>query len=88
MALKPWEDIGMEAHKSDQFFRVEKGSGEVVLDGVKTPIREGSAVVVPGGTQHDFINTGSIPMKLYTVYSPPNRRDGVVDHTRAEAMAD
>jgi len=88
MALKPGEEIGAEAHKSDQFFRVEKGSGEVVLDGVHTPIREGFAVVVPGGMQHNIINTGSIPMKLYTIYSPPNHRDGVVHHTRAEAVAD
>jgi mannose-6-phosphate isomerase-like protein (cupin superfamily) len=88
MALKPGEEIGEEAHKSDQFFRVEKGSGEVVLDGVRTPIHDGFAVVVPGGIKHNIINTGSVPMKLYTIYSPPNHRDGVVHHTRADAKSD
>ena len=88
MALKPKEEIGAEVHKLDQFFRVEAGSGEAVLDGVRTPIREGFAVVVPAGTNHNIINTGSVPMKLYTLYSPPNHRDGVVHHTRADAVAD
>jgi len=88
MALKPKEDIGAEVHKLDQFFRVEAGSGEAVLDGVRTPIREGFAVVVPAGTNHNIINTGSVPMKLYTLYSPPNHRDGVVHYTRADAVAD
>ena len=88
MALKPKEDIGADVHKLDQFFRVEEGSGEAVLDGVRTTIREGFAVVVPAGTNHNIINTGSVPMKLYTLYSPPNHRDGVVHHTRADAVAD
>ena len=88
MALKPKEEIGMEVHKLDQFFRVEEGSGEVVLDGVHTPIRDGFAVVVPAGTTHNIINTGTVPMKLYTLYAPPNHRDGVVHLTRADALAD
>jgi mannose-6-phosphate isomerase-like protein (cupin superfamily) len=88
MALKPKEDIGSEIHKLDQFFRVEAGSGEVVLDGIHTPIKEGFAVLVPAGSRHNIINTGSVPMKLYTLYSPPNHRDGVIHHTRAEAEAD
>jgi mannose-6-phosphate isomerase-like protein (cupin superfamily) len=88
MALKPKEEIGAEVHKLDQFFRVEEGSGEAVLDGVRTPIRSGFAVVVPAGTNHNIINTGNTPMKLYTLYAPPNHRDGVVHHTRAEAEAD
>jgi mannose-6-phosphate isomerase-like protein (cupin superfamily) len=88
MALKPKEEIGAEVHKLDQFFRIEEGSGEVVLDGVRTAIRAGFAVVVPAGTNHNIINTGSVPLKLYTIYSPPNHRDGVVHHTRADAEAD
>jgi mannose-6-phosphate isomerase-like protein (cupin superfamily) len=88
MALKPKEEIGMEVHKLDQFFRVEEGSGEAVLDGVRTAIRAGFAVIVPAGTNHNIINTGSVPLKLYTLYAPPNHRDGVVHHTRAEAGAD
>jgi mannose-6-phosphate isomerase-like protein (cupin superfamily) len=88
MALKPREEIGAEVHKLDQFFRVEEGSGEAVLDGVRTAIRAGFAVVVPAGTNHNIINTGSVPLKLYTLYAPPNHRDGVIHHTRAEAEAD
>src|SRR5450830_1323053 len=88
MALKPKEDIGAEVHKLDQFFRVEGGSGEAVLDGVTTAISAGFAVLVPVGTNHNIINTGNVPMKLYTLYAPPNHRDGVVHHTRADAEAD
>jgi mannose-6-phosphate isomerase-like protein (cupin superfamily) len=88
MALKPQEEIGAEVHKLDQFFRVEEGIGEAVLDGVRTAIRAGFAVVVPAGTNHNIINTGSAPMKLYTLYAPPNHRDGVIHHTRADAEAD
>ena len=85
MALQPKEEIGAEVHKLDQFFRVEEGSGEAVLDGVRTSIQAGFAVVVPAGTNHNIINTGSVPLKLYTIYAPPNHRDGVVHHTRADA---
>ena len=88
MALKPGEEIGMEAHIPDQFFRVEAGSGEVVLAGTMTKIQAGFSVLVPGGTQHNIINTGKVPMKLYTIYAPPNHRDGVVHHMRAEAEKD
>lgn len=88
MALKPKEEIGAEVHELDQFFRVEEGSGEAVLDGVRTEIRAGFAVLVPAGTKHNIINTGSVPMKLYTLYAPPNHRDGVVHATRADAEAD
>jgi mannose-6-phosphate isomerase-like protein (cupin superfamily) len=88
MALKPKEEIGAEVHKLDQFFRVEKGTGEAVLDGVRTEISAGFAVLVPAGTNHNIINTGNVPLKLYTLYAPPNHRDGVVHHTRAEAEND
>ena len=88
MALKPKEEIGAEVHKLDQFFRVEEGAGEAVLDGVRTAISAGFAVVVPAGTKHNIINTGSVPLKLYTLYAPPNHRDGVVHHTREDAEAD
>ena len=88
MALKPKEEIGMEVHKLDQFFRVEEGTGEADLDGVRTAISAGFAVLVPAGTNHNIINTGIIPMKLYTLYSPPNHQDGVVHHTQVEAKKD
>ena len=88
MALKPQEEIGAEVHKLDQFFRVEAGRGDAVLDGVRTAIQAGYAVVVPAGARHNIINTGTEPLKLYTIYAPPNHRDGVVHHTRADANAD
>jgi mannose-6-phosphate isomerase-like protein (cupin superfamily) len=88
MALKPKEEIGAEIHKLDQFFRIEEGTGVAVLDGVITTITEGFAIVVPAGTKHNIVNTGSAPMKLYTLYAPPNHRDGVVHHTRVDALAD
>jgi mannose-6-phosphate isomerase-like protein (cupin superfamily) len=88
MALKPKEEIGMEVHKLDQFFRVEEGMGEAILDGVHTAIKVGFAVLVPAGAKHNIVNTGKVPLKLYTLYAPPNHRDGVVHHTRAEAEKD
>lgn len=88
MALKPKEEIGAEVHQLDQFFRVEEGAGVAVLDGVRTDLRAGFAVVVPAGAKHNIINTGTVPLKLYTLYAPPNHRDGVVHHTRDAAEAD
>lgn len=88
MALKPTEEIGAEVHTLDQFFRVEEGTGEAILDGTRTAIKAGSGIIVPAGAKHNIINTGSGPLKLYTIYAPPNHRDGVVHHTRADAEAD
>jgi mannose-6-phosphate isomerase-like protein (cupin superfamily) len=88
MALKPQEEIGAEVHKLDQFFRVEAGSGEAVIDGLRTRISTGFAVLVPAGARHNIVNTGNEPLKLYTLYAPPNHRDGVVHHSRADAEAD
>jgi mannose-6-phosphate isomerase-like protein (cupin superfamily) len=88
MALKPQEEIGAEVHTLDQFFRVEEGTGEAILDGARTAIRAGFAVIVPAGANHNIINTGRVPLKLYTIYAPPNHRDGVIHHTRRDAEAD
>lgn len=88
MALKPEEEIGSEVHTLDQFFRVEEGTGEAIMDGVRTPIEAGFAVIVPAGARHNIVNTGSGPLKLYTIYAPPNHRDGVVHATREDAQAD
>ncbi len=86
MSLKPGEEIGMETHHLDQFLRFEKGTGKAILDGVEHEISDGFAVVVPAGTQHNFINTSATEvMKLYTVYSPPEHLDGIVRATKAEA---
>ena len=67
MALKPKEEIGAEVRKLDQFFLVAKGTGEAVLDEVRTAISAGFAVLVPAGTKHNIINTGTVPLKLYTL---------------------
>ncbi len=88
MSLRPKEEIGEEIHQLDQFFRVEEGTGEAILDGVRTAIGAGFAVVVPAGSKHNIVNTGSVALKLYTLYAPPNHRDGVVHHTRQDAEAD
>jgi mannose-6-phosphate isomerase-like protein (cupin superfamily) len=88
MALKPGEEIGAEVHQLDQFFRVEEGAGDAVLDGARTALRPGFAVLVPAGTRHNIINTGTAPLKLYTLYAPPNHRDGVVHVTRQDAEKD
>jgi mannose-6-phosphate isomerase-like protein (cupin superfamily) len=88
MATGPYAQQRAKVHKLDQFFREEKGTGEAVLDGVRTAIRAGFAVIVPAGTNHNIINTGDVALKLYTLYAPPNHRDGVVHHTRHDAEAD
>jgi mannose-6-phosphate isomerase-like protein (cupin superfamily) len=88
MALKPGEDIGEETHVGhDQFFRVEKGKGEVVIDGNRTKITSGNAILVPAGARHNVINTGNEPLKLYTLYGPPQHRDKIVRATKADAEA-
>lgn len=88
MKLNPREDIGEEIHELDQFLRVESGSGNAILDGVEREISDGSAIVVPAGTKHNIINTSDDrPLKLYTVYSPPNHKDGTIHATKAEASA-
>lgn len=88
MSLLSGEEIGEEVHDVDQFLRVERGTGAAILSGVSHDIADGSVVVVPAGTKHNLINTGSVPMKLYTLYMPPHHRDGVVHRTKAEAEAD
>jgi mannose-6-phosphate isomerase-like protein (cupin superfamily) len=89
MCLKPGEEIGEEVHDDvDQFFRFEEGEGAVVIDGVKHVVKDGSAVVVPSGANHNVLNTSKTAnLKLYTIYSPPEHRDKVVRKTREEAMA-
>lgn len=89
MSLKAGEDIGEEVHEEvDQFIRVESGEGVAVLDGEESDISDGFAVVIPAGTKHNIINRGGEEMKLYTIYTPPQHRDGTVHATKAEAMAD
>ena len=89
MSLKPNEDIGEEVHQLDQFIRCESGQGKAILDDVEHTISDGFVVVVPAGTKHNIINTSSEKeLKLYTLYSPPNHKDGVIHVTKADAEAD
>lgn len=86
MSLLPNEEIGMEVHTLDQFFRIEKGTGLAILDGVEHQLSDGSAIVVPAGANHNIINTSSEEdLKLYTIYSPANHQDGIVFKTKEEA---
>jgi mannose-6-phosphate isomerase-like protein (cupin superfamily) len=88
MSLEPGEEIGEEVHEdNDQFFRVEDGQGEVLIDGHETRIEDASAIVVPAGARHNVRNTGSRALKLYTLYGPPHHADGTVHHTKADADA-
>jgi mannose-6-phosphate isomerase-like protein (cupin superfamily) len=90
MCLRPGEEIGDEVHPDvDQFFRIEQGEAKFVFsENQERPVRDGDAVVVPAGTYHNVINTSTtVPLKLYTLYSPPNHPDGTVHRTRAEAEA-
>lgn len=89
MSLLPNEEIGMEVHTVDQFIRIEEGEGKAILNGEEHQISEDFAIVIPAGTEHNIINTSSEEkMKLYTIYSPPQHRDGTIHKTRAEAQAD
>jgi mannose-6-phosphate isomerase-like protein (cupin superfamily) len=88
MAIEPGGEIGEEVHEDiDQFFRVEQGTGEVLIDGRRSPVSDGTAIVVPSGAKHNVKNTGNSPLLLYTLYAPPHHEDGTVQHTRAEADA-
>ena len=90
MCLAPGEEIGDELHQNvDQFFRIEKGKGKFVFnEKQERPVRDGDAVLVPAGTYHNVINTSkTVPLKLYSLYSPPQHPLGTMHRTRAEAEA-
>jgi len=89
MNIKPSEEIGEETHEDvDQFFRFEEGEGKVIIDNVEHRVKDGYGVIVPAGARHNVVNTSKITnLKLYTIYSPPEHQDGVVRHTKKEAMA-
>lgn len=88
MNLKPGEDIGSEVHEGiDQFFRFEKGEGKVMIDGTEHAVRDGSAVIIPAGAQHNVVNTSTTDdLKLYTIYSPAEHKDGTVHPTKGSAV--
>lgn len=88
MTLPPGEEIGEEVHEDrDQFFRIEAGTAEIRIDGVASALKADDATIVPAGARHNVINTGSEPLRLYTLYGPPEHADGTVRSTRAEAEA-
>jgi len=89
MSLRPNEEIGMEVHlDNDQFFRFEKGQGKCIIDGNEYELKDGVAVIVPAGAQHNIINTSDKEeLKLYTIYSPAHHKDGIVRATKEEAVS-
>lgn len=88
MNLLPGEEIGVETHADvDQFLRIEGGKGKAILNGEEFVINDGSAIVVPAGTEHNVI-AGEEGLKLYTIYSPAEHRDRTIHKTREDALAD
>lgn len=88
MAIQPGEEIGEEVHEDrDQFFRIETGEGEVWIDGVSNKVKADDGIVVPAGAKHNVVNSGSEPLKLYTLYGPPEHADGTVHAAKADADA-
>jgi len=89
MSIAPGDEIGEEVHEDrDQFFRVEEGEGEVLIDGTAHEIEDDDGIIVPAGARHNVRNTGDVPLKLYTLYGPPEHRDGVVHRDKAQAERD
>jgi mannose-6-phosphate isomerase-like protein (cupin superfamily) len=87
MTLQAGEDIGFEVHEdNDQFFRFEEGEGDVVINDTKYAVADGDVVIVPSGAKHNISNTGSGPLKLYTIYSPAHHKDGIVRSTKEDAI--
>jgi mannose-6-phosphate isomerase-like protein (cupin superfamily) len=86
MTLQPGDEIGEEVHEDrDQFFRIEEGSGVVDIDGTANEVEDDFAVIVPAGARHNVRNTGNVPLRLYTIYAPPEHLDRIVQSTKAEA---
>ena len=89
MTLRPGEEIGEEVHDDrDQFFRIEEGQGEVRIDGAANRVKDDFAVIVPAGARHNVVNTGDAPLRFYTLYGPPEHKDGVVHKDKAQAERD
>ena len=88
MSLPPGCDIGAEVHEDrDQFFRFEEGRGQVDIDDNSYDVADGSGIIVPAGARHNVRNTGDGPLKVYTIYGPPEHLDRLVEATKADAMA-
>ena len=88
MSLNPGEEIGEEVHDDrDQFFRIEEGEGVITIDGVDHAVKDDDGVIVPQGARHNVKATGTRPLKLYTIYGPPEHIDGTVHVTCDDAKA-
>ncbi|MDO5505249.1 MAG: cupin domain-containing protein [Pseudoxanthomonas suwonensis] len=86
MTLQPGEEIGTEVHPDiDQFFRIEEGEATLLIDGAKHVLEHDDIAIVPAGAQHNVLNEGEAPLKLYTLYGPPEHKDGTVHATKAIA---
>ena len=86
MSIEPGSEIGEEVHDDvDQVLVFVEGEGEAVLEGQPAPVVPNQLVFVPAGTLHNFRNTGSGPLKLYTIYSPPEHEAGTIHRTKEEA---
>lgn len=88
MSLLPKEEIGVEIHDVDQFLRIERGTGQAILNGTRYDISDGSAILVPKGTEHNIINVGAEKMKLYSLYMPPHHKDQTTHNTKSDAEKD
>jgi mannose-6-phosphate isomerase-like protein (cupin superfamily) len=89
MTIAPGDEIGEEVHEDrDQFFRIEEGEGEVVIDGQTHQIEDDDAIIVPAGARHNVRNPGDAPLKLYTIYGPPEHKDKVIHKDKAQAERD
>ena len=87
MSVEPGDEIGEETHEGDQILYFVDGEGDAILAGQKSRVGPGYLVSVPAGTLHNFVNTGDRPLKLYTIYSPPEEEPGTVHRDKAEADA-
>jgi mannose-6-phosphate isomerase-like protein (cupin superfamily) len=88
MSINPGDDIGEEIHNVDQFFRIDSGSGKVIINGKEHKIFDGSAFIVPAGAKHNVVNDEKKSLKLYSIYSPPHHKDKIIHKTKEKAMKD
>jgi mannose-6-phosphate isomerase-like protein (cupin superfamily) len=84
MSIEPGDEIGLETHHLDQFIRIEEGKARVEIDGEIHEVGDDWAVIIPAGTKHNVTNVGDVPLKLYSLYAPPEHKDGTVHHTKAD----
>jgi mannose-6-phosphate isomerase-like protein (cupin superfamily) len=84
MTIQPGDEIGRETHDLDQFIRIEAGEALVTLDGVEHSVEDDWAVVIPAGAEHNVANIGDVPLRLYSIYSPPEHKDGTLHPSKAD----